>query len=99
MNFQFDTTFMFIGIVLMYLTIFQKRNPEKLPGPPTIYMLYLLSQLWSYLCYLIKNTLIKLTHTQANVQNQLYIRLKMRVMKKLVPFNINKEDYSNAQCH
>lgn len=34
-----------------------------------------------------------------NVQNQLYIRLKMRVMKKLVPFNINKEDYSNAQCH
>ena len=38
LNFQFDTSFMFIGIILMYLTIFQKRHPDKMPGPPKTYL-------------------------------------------------------------
>ena len=37
LNFQFDTTFMFIGTLLTYLTIFQKRHPQKMPSPIKIY--------------------------------------------------------------
>lgn len=42
LNFQFDTTFMFIGAVLMYITIYSKRHEE--PEPMKIY---------SFLCFLI----------------------------------------------
>jgi len=42
LNFQFDTTFMFIGGILMYITIYSKRHEE--PDPMKIY---------SYLCFLI----------------------------------------------
>ena len=42
LNFQFDTTFMFIGGILMYITIYSKRHEE--PNPMKIY---------SFLCFLI----------------------------------------------
>lgn len=42
LNFQFDTTFMFIGGILMYITIYSKRHEE--PDPMKIY---------SFLCFLI----------------------------------------------
>jgi hypothetical protein len=42
LNFQFDTTFMFIGGILMYITIYSKRHQE--PSPMKIY---------SFLCFLI----------------------------------------------
>jgi hypothetical protein len=35
LNFQFDTTFMFIGAILMFITIYQKRNAA--PYPMKIY--------------------------------------------------------------
>jgi hypothetical protein len=35
LNFQFDTTFMFIGGILMYITIYSKRHEE--PNPMKIY--------------------------------------------------------------
>ena len=35
LNFQFDTTFMFIGAILMFITIYQKRNLA--PYPMKIY--------------------------------------------------------------
>jgi hypothetical protein len=38
LNFQFDSTFMFVGIILMYISIFQKRHPEKIPSPIKTYM-------------------------------------------------------------
>jgi hypothetical protein len=42
LNFQFDTSFMFIGGILMYITIYSKRHEE--PDPMKIY---------SFLCFLI----------------------------------------------
>ena len=33
LNFQFDTTFMFIGTSLMFLTIYQKRHRYNIPSP------------------------------------------------------------------
>ena len=36
LNFQFDTTFMFIGTILMFITIYQKRNIA--PCPMKIYL-------------------------------------------------------------
>ena len=38
LNFQFDSTFMFVGIILMYVSIFQKRHPEKIPSPIKTYI-------------------------------------------------------------
>ena len=32
LNFQFDTTFMFIGTALMILTLYNKRHPDNLPS-------------------------------------------------------------------
>lgn len=39
LNFQFDTTFIFIGIIIMFLIIYQKRHPNKLPTPFKTYLL------------------------------------------------------------
>jgi len=32
LNFQFDTTFMFIGAALVFLSLYQKRHQDKIPG-------------------------------------------------------------------
>ena len=32
LNFQFDTTFMFVGTALMILTLYNKRHPDDLPS-------------------------------------------------------------------
>lgn len=39
LNFQFDTTFMFFGVIIMFLIIYQKRHPKKIPTPFKIYLL------------------------------------------------------------
>ena len=36
-NFQFDSTFMFIGIIFAYIAIYSKRNLQKLPSPIKLY--------------------------------------------------------------
>ena len=38
LNFQFDTTFMFIGTVLMFLTLYHKRHPDGIPCPMKTYL-------------------------------------------------------------
>jgi len=37
LNFQFDTTFMFVGTSLMILTLYNKRHPDNLPSAFYIY--------------------------------------------------------------
>ena len=38
LNFQFDTTFMFFGIALSFLALYQKRHPKELPSAFRTYM-------------------------------------------------------------
>ena len=39
LNFQFDTSFMFIGSSLMFLTLYQKRHQNRIPSAFRFYFL------------------------------------------------------------
>ena len=39
LNFQFDTSFMFIGTTLMFLTLYQKRHNTRIPSPLRVYFI------------------------------------------------------------
>ena len=49
LNFQFDTTFMFMGGALMFLTLYQKRHPDLLPGAFHTYLFLALIVLFNIL--------------------------------------------------
>ena len=80
LNFQFDTSFMFIGTSLMFLTIYQKRHINKIPSPFRTY---------TFLAFVIFLNMLPLTDISSGLEVWFWLMIYFLVIYLVVIGSIN----------